>query len=301
VKWAAGPKCTSFGRYKDDDRPTCTFYQTAVKEFEVPAGVTEIPDYCFWEAPLEKVTFAGDRAALTRIGCYAFSKTKLTEVKLPKSLQHLGVGAFAQCELLTACEIPPDSNVEVINDDCFAGTKLKRIHIPSKTKIIGQTAFFELRDLEVTWGDNPQIEKIGMRAFAYTQIGPELRFGEQFIFLSTAAFEGCKNLKKFVLPSKSQLTTVHQGAFRDSGVELVVCPGAEIVVLESFQNCANLRHVIFTADDCFVPNHRTQCSEKVFASLDVVVEFSQATLKEANLERMGLRPGSVGHTGSDKE
>lgn len=58
-----------------------------VEEVEIQSGITEIPDYCFAENPITKVTIPD---TVTSIGRQAFSSTSLETIYVPKSVTELG-------------------------------------------------------------------------------------------------------------------------------------------------------------------------------------------------------------------
>lgn len=87
----------------------------------------------------------------------------LREVHLPESLRSIGGGAFNSCTLLKEVHLP--ESLKSIGGGAFNGcTLLKEVVIPDAVKYIGSQAFFNSSAV-ITWGDAPQIERLGSWAF----------------------------------------------------------------------------------------------------------------------------------------
>ena len=107
------------------------FWGSAVKEVVIPSTVTVIPDWCFSNSRLEKITF---HDGITRIGGWAFENCKLQfEDKLivPKSVKVLGPFAF-YLHLDVSNEIVLNEGLEVIYQDAMVlGIDNKTLEIPA--------------------------------------------------------------------------------------------------------------------------------------------------------------------------
>ena len=87
----------------------------------------------------------------------------LREVHLPESLRSIGGGAFNGCTLLKEVHLP--ESLKSIGGSAFSGcTLLKEVVIPDAVTHIGSQAFFNSSAV-ITWGDAPQIERLGSWAF----------------------------------------------------------------------------------------------------------------------------------------
>lgn len=87
----------------------------------------------------------------------------LREVHLPESLRIMGGSAFSGCTLLKEVHLP--ESLKSIGGGAFNGcTLLKEVVIPDAVKYIGSQAFFNSSAV-ITWGDAPQIERLGSWAF----------------------------------------------------------------------------------------------------------------------------------------
>jgi hypothetical protein len=132
---------------------------------------------------------------------------------------------------------------------------------------------------------DPPLREIGSSAFAGTGIGPVLRFGEAFCYLGSFAFSKCKNLKAFILPTRSTLTEIHIGTFEQTPIQKVIAPGVEYVVHGAFEGCQGLKEAIFYEEDALKPNHLTKLWDKCFGDPEVCLGLSDATIEKMMMER----------------
>ena len=110
--------------------------QAQLKEVEINANVTEIPDCCFaYQAKLTKVTIP---ARVKRIGGDAFSGCPIAAVTLPENLEEIGVRAFAYAKF-TSVTIP--GKVTTIGNSAFNGCKITLIDLPATIASLHATAF----------------------------------------------------------------------------------------------------------------------------------------------------------------
>ena len=138
--------------------------ETAVKEIEIPEGVTKIPAYAFSEThSLEKVVFPG---TLKEIGTEAFYKCNLSGgMELPEGLEIIDHRSFSYCNGLKKVIIP--DSVRTIRQGAFeCSINLAEINYPlswveAGDNILNETA---VKEIEIPEG----ITKIPAYAFAGT-------------------------------------------------------------------------------------------------------------------------------------
>ncbi len=112
---------------------------TAVTSICLPSGVTEIPDYAFYNcAGLTEVTAAG---TVTSIGTSAFEGCKaLTAIPDLSQVTKMGEKAFQQCrKLLVDVDL---SSLEIIPAWAFKEASVKVTKLCSSLISIGESAFF---------------------------------------------------------------------------------------------------------------------------------------------------------------
>ena len=108
-----------------------------------------------------------------------------------------GSGGFNNMSNLTLLYLPENlTSLEIINDNCFLNdVKLKNImNLPSTVKYIGQSAFAQCGQLELTKLPD-SIEYIGIGAFLYCQSITLESFPPKYTQIMERTFQGCVKLK----------------------------------------------------------------------------------------------------------
>lgn len=160
---------------------------------------------------------------ITGIGANAFSGCQeCTDVSLPDGLITISSDAFSHCVNLTQIDIP--SSVEAIGSWCFTYTGLKEIEFPDSIKTLGYYPFTGCSHLkkikypqklsylgegfaydcsaltEVLLPDGNDEMEISVWGFAYCSSLTSLTIPEGYNRICSNAFQGCKSLKKLVIP-----------------------------------------------------------------------------------------------------
>ena len=128
----------------------------------IPAGVTEIGDWAF------------------------FDRTDLTSVTIPDGVEEIGRGAFAGCNRLKSVTIP-NSIIEICDgafENCIG---LTNVTFPAQVFLIGARAFAGCTALK-------SIEIVEISAEGYHTICCD-------VIIQDAAFSGCKNLESVTIPA----------------------------------------------------------------------------------------------------
>ncbi len=172
--WYYDPQCTDeYMWYEDEFHSDLTLYANWVNEDDgIPYTYVELDD-----GTIEIRSYTGHRRYITipdyidgkvvsSIGEFAFKgETRLREVKLPKYLKRIRMGAFSGCSNLVTMEIPDtvteiganafydnvrlstlifgeDSQLISIGDFAFSGcAKMRTFTVPSKVTALNATAF----------------------------------------------------------------------------------------------------------------------------------------------------------------
>ncbi len=189
---------------------------------------------------------------VTTIGEKAFfDYTGLKGITMPATVTSIEAGAFQNCTNLTQLSVP--KAVTSIGDNAFSGdSSLYMVYIKdvaySKMLNIGRKAFYACRRLEKFGSD----EEFVLPGYLET--------------IGESAFEGCRAIKKVVLPdsvkdkvittqdpaTKTE-TTVTQYALGESvfrnctGLTDVVLSGAKTITKYAFAGCVNLLSVTFAS------------------------------------------------------
>ena len=113
---------------------------------------------------------------IQEIGDFAFSRMRLEQVNLPKSLRKLGRSCFSSCHWLSTDPLIIPDGITSIPPQCFINCQcFKKLVLPSTLKTIEGAAFY-----------NTRVE--------------EANFPEELEYIKGLAFEG-SDLKKAILPS----------------------------------------------------------------------------------------------------
>lgn len=176
--------------------------------YTVPLTVKKIEEYAF--SKCEELTVVKLPASLDSIGIGAFNNcVRLNNVNLPSTLKFLGGGAFEGCMALCSPKIPPISSIEGSTFwGCYA---LSTITIPSSVKSIGSSAFYNSIGLKAVSFPNSLDTIIGQDAFAYCTSLQSIQIPDSVTRIEKSAFFGCCSLTSVVLPAK--LNAVGDRAF----------------------------------------------------------------------------------------
>lgn len=155
---------------------------TELTEIELPDTITEIGGFCFTNTGIynasknwtDNVLYIGNyaikgdeekftgpleiRAGTLAIATYAFSGcTHMTEINIPASVKHIGIGAFSECLDTTVMTVDAGNEVYYAEGNCIIEREAKRIvsgcpasAIPKDIKIIGEDSFKALDITEIT-------------------------------------------------------------------------------------------------------------------------------------------------------
>lgn len=113
------------------------FFQSEVKEVVWPKGCTEIPDYCFLNSYVERVTNIQD---VTKIGAGAFYGSCVEEITWPSGCSTIPQACFRSTNLRKITNI---DHVTVIKASAFDHCKLESFVWPSNCPIVPVQCFEE--------------------------------------------------------------------------------------------------------------------------------------------------------------
>lgn len=153
----------------------CYLSGKETKEYNIPSTVKSVDEYAFAGTKyLRKITLS---KKMRWVGEYAFYKSRVKEVNLPKSIDSISEGAFKNCKNIKSIKLP--ANIIQIGDSAFENCKnLKEIKIPSKVVTIGNFAFKGCSSLK------------------------SLTFPKSVSTIFVGAFDNCKNLKSVKILNK---------------------------------------------------------------------------------------------------
>lgn len=207
----------------------------------VPSSITKIENEAFEGRSGIKSVVIPD--SVTEMGVSAFAGcTGLTEVKISGSLKIIDESAFACCENLTEVTIP--DSVTHIYDCAFSGcTKLTVINFGSSVIDIWEDAF-----KNTAWFNKQPNGMVYAGSVAYRYKGEmtdeTATIKEGCKSISDAAFKGCHQLKKIIIPDTVKLIGV--SAFEDcKNLKTVNIPDSVSKIgIDTFKNCTSLKSVV---------------------------------------------------------
>ena len=248
-----------------------SFVSVGVDTYVVPAGVTRIEDYAFYDTAISDVTFPD---GLTYIGVSTFAYcSDIEALTLPSSITHISSAAFCQCSSLTSITIP--EYVEFIGDRAFLSCEsLLEIYSKPTTPPTGDDYMFEGNSADrkiyvPVQSYSAYVSKDHWRDYADYIVGYDFEKGE-------VAPEGQRNNEiwytstdgNIVTPYRSNVfgATIVSNTYED-GKGVITFDGAVTTIGGyTFYNCDSLTSVT-------IPDSVTTIETGAFASCDSLKEF----------------------------
>ena len=185
-------------------------------------------------------------ASLTTIGLYAFSNcTNIEAVTIPSSVTSVGAYAFYGCTKLHSlywqapCDIP---------NRCFMNATIGELMIVKATGI-GPYAFANaIKNYgSISVSIPNSVIYIEASAFASCTGIRSLYLGYSVSFIGDRAFQGCTGMTTFTISSGSELTSVGQAAWMNTGLTSMTtlgnAPKLTAIPVQAFASCSALQSV----------------------------------------------------------
>lgn len=254
----------------------------------VPAGLTDINEWCFESTALESVDLSNTNVTIMKDGVF-YNNKSLTSIQLPNKLENFWDNAFNGCTSLNNIDMP--STVVGIYNNVFDGcTSLSNVKFNDHYTTLGHHVFKNCPLAAVTFPKT--LNSIGEYAFEGTNLKTVDLSNTQIKKLPNGSFYNCQQLNDVKLPIEltdigecafyrsviasitfpsslqkidawafqyTQLTNVviptktghiGDGAFSDNAnLKTVVVNGLECyLAVSAFANCGNLKDVYITSD-----------------------------------------------------
>lgn len=263
----------------------------------VPAGLTDINEWCFESTALESVDLSKTNVTIMKDGVF-FNNKSLTSIQLPNKLENFWDNAFNGCTALNNIDMP--STVKGIYNSVFEGcTSLSNVTLNEGCTTLGNHVFKNCPLAAVTFPKT--LGSIGEWAFEGTQLKTVDLSNTQITSLPKGSFYNCQQLNDVKLPIA--LTDIGECAFYKSAIASITFPSSlqkidawafqytqlKNVVIPTktghvgdgaFSDNANLNTVVVNGLECYL-------AVSAFAKCPNLTDVYITSDKEPNAERYG--------------
>lgn len=261
----------------------------------VPAGLTDINEWCFEGTALETVDLSNTNVTIMKDGVFSNNKS-LTSIQLPNKLENFWDNAFNGCTALNNIVMP--STVKAIYNYVFEGcTSLSNITLNEGCTTLGNHVFKNCHLAAVTFPKT--LGSIDEWAFEGTKLETVDLSNTQITRLPKGCFYNCQQLSDVKLPIA--LTDIGECAFYKSAIASITFPSSlqkidawafqytkltNVVIPTrtghigdgAFSDNANLNTVVVNGLECYL-------AVSAFAKCPALTDVYITSDKEPNAER----------------
>ena len=263
----------------------------------VPAGLTDINEWCFESTALESVDLSNTNVTIMKDGVF-YNNKSLTSIQLPNKLENFWDNAFNGCTSLNNIVMP--STVVGIYNNVFDGcTSLSNVKFNDRYTTLGHHVFKNCPLAAVTFPNT--LNSIGEYAFESTKLETVDLSNTQITSLPNGSFYNCQQLNDVKLPIA--LTDIGECAFYKSAIASITFPFSlqkidawafqytkltNVVIPTTtghigdgaFSDNANLKTVVVNGLECYL-------AVSAFANCPTLTDVYITSDKEPNAERYG--------------
>lgn len=186
----------------------------------VPAGLTDINEWCFESTALESVDLSNTNVTIMKDGVF-YNNKSLTSIQLPNKLENFWDNAFNGCTSLNNIVMP--STVVGIYNNVFDGcTSLSNVKFNDRYTTLGHHVFKNCPLAAVTFPKT--LGSIGEWAFEGTELKTVDLSNTQITRLPNGSFYNCQKLNDVKLPIA--LTDIGECAFYKSAIASITFPSS---------------------------------------------------------------------------
>lgn len=261
----------------------------------VPAGLTDINEWCFESTALESVDLSNTNVTIMKDGVF-YNNKSLTSIQLPNKLENFWDNAFNGCTSLNNIDMP--STVVGIYNNVFDGcTSLSNVKFNDHYTTLGHHVFKNCPLAAVTFPKT--LNSIGEYAFEGTNLKTVDLSNTQIKKLPNGSFYNCQQLNDVKLPI--ELTDIGECAFYRSAIASITFPSSlqkidawafqytqltNVVIPTktghigdgAFSDNANLKTVVVNGLECYL-------AVSAFANCGNLKDVYITSDKEPNAER----------------
>ena len=162
-------------------------------------------------------------------------------IKLPSTAKTIGGNLFRESINLSKVDLS-NTQIEIIGENTFYKSNLKKIKVPYTLKVVGTNAFADCKNLKKIDFSGTDLRKINRSAFYNSGI-KSIKLSKEISSINLEAFSNCQDLKTLDL-SSTQITRIDPGFFANSGLEKVKLPeGITALDFGAFSDCKNLKEI----------------------------------------------------------
>lgn len=291
ITFKDGSRITWIG---DHDFKNCSSLKTINN---VPAGLTDINEWCFESTALESVDLSNTNVTIMKDGVF-YNNKSLTSIQLPNKLKNFWDNAFNGCTALNNIVIP--STVVGIYNSVFEGcAALTNVKLNEGCTTLGHHVFKNCPLDAVTFPTT--LTSIGEYAFEKTNLKKVDLSNTLITSLPNGSFYNCQQLNDVKLPIA--LTDIGERAFYQSTITSITFPSSlqkidawafqhtqltNVVIPTktghigdgAFSDNANLKTVVVNGLECYL-------AVSAFANCPTLTDVYITSDKEPNAERYG--------------
>ena len=263
----------------------------------VPAGLTDINEWCFESTALESVDLSNTNVTIMKDGVF-YNNKSLTSIQLPNKLENFWDNAFNGCTSLNNI-VMPSTVVGIYNNVFNSCTSLSNVKFNDRYTTLGHHVFKNCPLAAVTFPKT--LNSIGEYAFEGTNLKTVDLSNTQIKKLPNGSFYNCQQLNDVKLPI--ELTDIGECAFYRSAIASITLPSSlQKIDAWAFQNTqltnvviptktghigdgafsdnANLKTVVVNGLECY-------WAVSAFAKCPTLTDVYITSNNEPNAERYG--------------
>ena len=210
---------------------------TNLEQVTLPSTLEVISNQLFQECKLSDDFVIP--TSVTTIGDNAFKlTTALGSITIPASVTSLGAAAFYAATGLEEVVFEDGIQLQQIQNETFRGSSIQRCMLPVSVKTIGNSAFYECKQLEsVTLPKG--LNSIGNHAFRYCEKLNDVTLPGSLSAVLDWAFANCTAMENLTI--EEGVSNISRDVFQYSGMKNVVLPSTlDFIGVNLFYQCNQL-------------------------------------------------------------
>ncbi len=231
------------------------FYQSQVKNIELPASLKRIEHHAFYNCRYLTELIIPENSLLETIGGNAFRSSSLTTIDIPKNVHSISSTSYANMNLLSAINVDEDNQHYKSIDGVLLSKDTSRLinypmgkealsyTVPEGVQYIDDYAFLNSKLETLDFESPADLLSIGQYAFVSSML-KEIEIPMNVNFIGERAFESTRQLEKLSFTEGSVLTFIPEFMLYSSTVKEVYLPeNIEVIHQFAFASCKDLEYI----------------------------------------------------------